>query len=96
MVYHRLSEQQESTQKEEEQAAKTGKIRRKALDYLIKQNSEAHPELATVFQGLRQLQEKEMITQLEILGFAQTLFSKSISKQVDENCKSAEPKQVNK
>ena len=83
LVYYRLSDQQVSTRKKEEQATKTEIIRQESLNYLIAQHSEAHPELLTLFQDLHRLQEKEMITQLEILGFAQTLFSKNEKNLID-------------
>jgi glycosyltransferase involved in cell wall biosynthesis len=62
LMFYRISDQQVSTQKREEQTAKTKIIIQQAIDYLVEKNEEEYPELFVVFQGLNKLQEKELIT----------------------------------
>ena len=80
LMFYRLSDQQISTRKKEEQAAKTETIMREALDCLIERNRKEYPELFTVFRGLKKLEKKEIMTKHEILGFAQTIFLRNDKK----------------
>lgn len=67
LLHYRISDSQVSKQKREEQKAMTERILLENLKYLLDKNSENCPELATFFNSLLGLQEKEFINFTEML-----------------------------
>lgn len=82
LLYYRISDNQVSKQKSEEQKATTEIIITEIIDYLIEQNKSEYSELSMTFSNLCQLREKGLITKYEISVFFQNLFLKNKEKFV--------------
>lgn len=77
LLYYRISDNQVSKQKSEEQKATTEIIIAEIIEYLIEQNKSEYSELSMTFGNLCQLCEKRLITKNEISIFFQNLFLKN-------------------
>ena len=82
LLYYRISDNQVSKQKSEEQKATTEIIITEIIEYLIEQNNSEYSELSMTFSNLCQLREKGLITKYEISVFFQNLFFKNKEKFV--------------
>lgn len=82
LLYYRISDNQVSKQKSEEQKATTEIIITEIIDYLIEQNKSEYSELSMTFSNLCQLRKKGLITKYEISVFFQNLFLKNKEKFV--------------
>lgn len=82
LLYYRISDNQVSKQKSEEQKATTEIIITEIIEYLIEQNNSEYSELSMTFSNLCQLREKGLITKYEISVFFQNLFLKNKEKFV--------------
>lgn len=82
LLYYRISDNQVSKQKSEEQKATTEIIITEIIEYLIEQNNSEYSELSMTFSSLCQLREKGLITKYEISVFFQNLFLKNKEKFV--------------
>ena len=70
LVNYRISENQVTKRKREEQKTTSERISREILYYLLDKNSEKYPELATFLNSLLELHEKEFINFTEMLQIA--------------------------
>lgn len=80
LLYYRISDNQVSNQKKEDQNIATEMIINEIIEYLIYQNKSKHSELPVMYNSLCRLQEKGLITKHEISVFFQNLFSNNKEK----------------
>ena len=75
LVNYRISENQVTKRKREEQKTTSERISREILNYLQDKNKDFYPELTIHFNSLLRLQEKELIDFAKILHISYEMFA---------------------
>lgn len=77
LLMYRVSEQQVSKQKRDDQIETSLKIKKEVLDYLFELNNKKHPSCKKIFLAMNEAQKEDLITDSDIFEFFFTLFMKN-------------------